>query len=106
MDPVNTGGVLFFESTPPNVQVLAPISTELNGFFSQNQLRTLDDLKTQMCRLAIQRGGNCIIGFKCGQRSTFWKSLIGMDDVLWYGTGYIGLINKPSLKRKNNETNE
>jgi hypothetical protein len=100
MNPVNTGGVLFFESNPPNVQVLAPISTELNGFFAQNQLRTLDDLKTQMCRLTIQHEGNCIIRFKYGQRSTFWKSLFGMDDVLWYGTGYIGLINTPSLKNR------
>lgn len=92
-------GVFFIEGTPKEARAIEPISSELNGFFSQNQLRSLDDLKEKMRQYVVQRGGNCVIDFKYGQRSTFWKSLWGMDNVLWYGTGTIAAIDPAELQK-------
>lgn len=36
-----------------------------------------------MARIVRSRGDNAVLFFQYGQRSTFWKSLIGMDDVYW-----------------------
>jgi len=92
-------GVFFIEGAPSEARVIAGISSELNGFFSQNQLRSLDDLKEKMKDDVIGRGGNCVIDFKYGQRSTFWKSLLGMDNVFWYGTGKIARIDPADLQK-------
>lgn len=90
-------GVYFIEGSPKEASPLAPISSELNGFFSQNQLKSLDDLKARMCVLVQEKGGNCVIDFKYGQRSTFWKSLFGMDNVLWHASGMIARIDPAAL---------
>jgi len=90
-------GVFFIEGSPPNANRLGTISTEINNFFGQNQLKSLDDVKDKMCQKVLSKGGNSIINFKYGQRSTFWKSLIGMDDVLWYGSGEIARVNPDDL---------
>ena len=92
-------GVFFIEGSPPEAQAIEEISSELNGFFTQNQLRSLDDLKDKMKDYVIQRGGNCVIDFKYGQRSTFFKSLFGMDNVFWYGTGKIAKIDPKELQK-------
>jgi len=92
-------GVFFIEGSPHEAQTIEEISSELNGFFSQNQLRSLDDLKEKMKIYVIQRGGNCVIDFKYGQRSTFWKSLLGMDNVFWYGKGKIAKIDPLELQK-------
>lgn len=91
------GGIYFIEGRVEGANRIDKISTELNGFFSQNQLRTLNDLKEKMRAYVISKGGNCVLDFKYGQRSTYWKSLIGMDDVLWYGSGEIAIIDKSAL---------
>lgn len=92
-------GVYFIEGAPREAVVLESISSDLNGFLSQNQLRSLDDMKEKMRDYVIQKGGNCVIEFKYGQRSTFWKSLWGMDNVLWYGTGMIAKIDPLELQK-------
>lgn len=92
-------GVYFIEGSPKEAHAIEEISSELNGFFSQNQLRSLDDLKDKMKDYVIQRGGNCVIDFKYGQRSTFFKSLFGMDNVFWYGTGKIAKIDPNELQK-------
>ena len=92
-------GVYFIEGAPKEARPIEPISSELNGYFSQNHLRSLDDLKAKMQKLVVQRGGNCVIDFKYGQRSTFWKSIFGMDDVFWYGTGTIAKIEPSELEK-------
>ena len=94
-------GVFFIEGAPSEAETIEEISSELNGFFSQNHLRSLDDLKDKMKDYVIQRGGNCVINFKYGQRSTFFKSLFGMDNVHWYGTGTIAKINRQDLQKYN-----
>jgi hypothetical protein len=90
-------GVFFIEGTISGARRVSPISTELNRFFSQNQLKTLDDLKDKMAQFTKTKGGNAVLSFKYGQRTRFWKSLIGMDDVLWYGSGEIALIDTKAL---------
>ena len=90
-------GVYFVEDIVPGARIIGPISSELNDFFSQNQLKTLDDLKDRMTSLVKSKGGNAVISFKYGQRTTFWKSLFGMDNVHWYGTGSIALVDPNRL---------
>jgi hypothetical protein len=94
------GGVYFVEGSPEKHLPLSPISTELNDFFAQNQLRTLDDLKDRMASHAQSLGGNAVISFKYGQRSSVWKSLFGMDNVLWYGSGEVARIDPALLPKR------
>ncbi len=93
-------GVFFVEGAPAGAQRLAPVSTELNGLFSHNQLKSLDDLKSRLCVLVRERGGNAVVDFKYGQRSTFWKGLLGMDDVHWYASGTIAQIDPAVLSKQ------
>lgn len=92
-------GVFFIEGLPAEARQIAPINTELNGAFTQSQLRTLDDLKDRMREQVLRAGGNCVTDFKYGQRSTFWKSLCGLDAVFWYGTGNISQIDPAALSK-------
>jgi len=95
-------GIYFIEGAPQEAKFIEAVSTELNGFFSQNQLKSLDDVKEKMYSYILSKGGNCLIDFKYGQRSTFWKSIFGMDDVLWYASGKIATIDPaliPKYKR-------
>src|SRR5690606_31697330 len=92
-------GVYFVEGTPAEAQVVEQLSTELNGFFAQDQLKSLDDLKEKMFAYAQKHGCNCIIDFKYGQQSSFWKSIIGWDDVRWYASGKIARIEPGELEK-------
>lgn len=85
-------GITYVEGMPSEVQIIQPVSVELNHMFQQNQLKSLDDVKREMNKLAREAGGNCIVEFKYGQKSSFWKSMFGMDDILWFGSGFIGRI--------------
>ena len=92
------GGVYFIEGRPVEASLIEPLSSELNGFFAQNQLKTLDDLKLKMREFILAKGGNCLVDFQYGQRSSFWKSIFGMDDVLWYGSGIVARIDPKFVK--------
>jgi len=92
-------GVYFIEGHPREAVPLHGVSGELNGMFTQNHLKSLDDLKEKMRVSVLAAGGNCVIDFKYGQRSTFWKSLIGMDDVHWYGSGVTARIDPAVIER-------
>lgn len=92
-------GVYFVEGRPAEAVALGSISTELNGFFSQNQLKSLDDIKARMCTVVREKGGNCVVDFNYGQRSTFLKSLFGMDNVLWHASGTIARIDPAILPK-------
>jgi len=93
-------GVFFVEGSPANAKRDRPITTELNAFFSQNHLKSLDDLKDRMAERAASSGCNAIIEFKYGQRSSFWKSIVGMDNILWFGSGVLAAIDPAELKRR------
>ena len=91
--------VFFIEGTISSAKRLGPISTELNDMFAQNQLKSLDDLKSRMCDYVCAKGGNAVLEFKYGQKSTFWKSLWGMDDVMWYGSGEVAYVDPASIEK-------
>lgn len=91
-------GIAFIEGPFPVIKFIEIVSTRLNGFFSQNQLKTLGDLEMKISILAKQKGGNAVINFKYGQKSTFGKSLLGMDDVFWYGCGNIVYIDPSEFR--------
>ena len=52
----------------------------------------MDDVKKKMAALAKEAGGNAVVQFKYGQRSTIWTALFGLDDVGWYGDGIIARV--------------
>lgn len=95
MHATRTGGIVFIEGQPPTgFQPLGPINSELGDLFTSAQLRSLRDLKEQMAEVARGAGGNCIADFRYGQRSSgFWRSFINRDDILWYGTGTLGVLS-------------
>ncbi len=93
----NYNGVYFVEGVPPSAQVIREINTEINEFFGQSQLKNLDHVKQLMVKAVAAAGGNAVIDFKYGQKSSFWKSLLGLDDVLWYASGKIAVIDPAEL---------
>jgi hypothetical protein len=93
-------GIYFIEGAPAGAQRLSPVSTELNGLFAQNHLKSLDDVKLRLCTIVRERGGNAVIDFKYGQRSTFWKGLVGMDDVHWHASGMVARVDPESLRKR------
>lgn len=95
MFTTTTDGVMFVEGEIPGCRQIKPISVKIHGAFSQAQLKSLDDVKKKMASIAKQHGGNAVVQFKYGQRSTFWTTLLGIDDVSWYGDGIIALAPSP-----------
>ena len=85
-------GVLFVEGMPENCTVIQDISTEINELFGQSQLKSLDHVKDKMVEVVKSAGGNAVVDFKYGQKSTFWKSLFGLDGVMWYASGKIAIV--------------
>src|SRR5689334_18926063 len=91
------GNVYFVEGNPEGFQPIQEINTELNEFFSQNHLRNLSDVKARMADEVARLHGNAVCNFKYGQRSSFWKSIGGMDNVLWYATGVVGTLGENAV---------
>ena len=95
MTPTEQNGVLFFEDFPADILRGDEISTSINGIFSNAQLASLTDVKSQLAEVCKSRGGNAVIGFKYGQKSSgFFASLLSRDNVYWYGSGYITTLSK------------
>jgi len=84
--------VLFVEGRPALVKSLGPVEVRIAGFLSQAQLKSLDAVKRRLADAARAMGGNSVIDFKYGQRSRFLASLVGLDDVSWYGSGVAAII--------------
>ena len=91
-------GIYFIEGEIDNARTIKSVAIELNGVFSQTQLKTLDDVKKQMVSMAKKYNANAIIDFKYGQKSSFWKSIFSLDDVQWYGSGVIANISEDEIK--------
>lgn len=92
-------GVFFVEGMPAGATIIDDISTVLDGFFSNAQLKTLDDVKREMARQVKLSGGNAVVDFKYGQRSGgFWRCLFSLDNVCWKGEGKIARINSADLR--------
>ncbi len=85
-------GIAFIEGAHPQATPIRELKVTLNGVFTQAQLKNLDDVKRQMAQAVREASGNCVINFKYGQRTTFWGTLFGLDNVHWYGSGVIARI--------------
>lgn len=74
-------GVLFVEGVPPEARSKKKLNVTLSGLGSQ--LQSLDDVKRKLAADARQAGANAVIGFRYGQKSSWWA----FDHVKWFGTG-------------------
>ena len=89
----NFEGIAFIEGVPTKYEAIQPASVEIGGVVSQSQLKTLDDVKRKLAQAAKAAGGNAIVDFKYGQKSVGWfRSIMQLDDVNWYGSGMIAII--------------
>ena len=101
-------GIIFVEGFEPSAEILMDI--EYKKLFSFNaQVRTLDCVKDQLVEQTIALGGNAVINFKYGQKSSGWfkSSLFSLDDnIKWYGSGTAAIIpefvKNKILERLNN----
>ena len=94
----NYKGVWFVEGEVDSARLLEPVNVSINGIFVQSQLKTLDDVKDKMVSIVQSKNANAVVSFKNGQRSSFWRSLIGLDEVQWYASGVIAIIPEPMTK--------
>ena len=82
-------GIIFIEGDEPRATIIAPI--KYNKLFSFNsQLQTLDCVKNQLVEQTLSCGGNAVVNFEYGQKSSGWlaSSLFALDDnIKWYGSG-------------------
>ena len=86
-------GVVFYENFPSDFTKGEKVSTTLDGFFSSSQISSLADVKKAMANYCKSINENTIIGFTYGQRSLgFFASILSRDNVIWYGEGYIGIL--------------
>jgi hypothetical protein len=90
-------GVYFVEGDVAGSRALAPIDTKHDGAWSQSQLKSLDTLKDAMATRVKQAGCNAVINFRYGQKNTFWRSLLSIDDVWWHASGTIAQIDPTRL---------
>ena len=92
-------GVFFVEGFPTGTTIIRDISTILDGYFSNVQLRSLNDLKREMAKEVLSHGGNAVVDFKYGQRTGgFWECLFSHDNVRWTGQGKIAIIDPSVLE--------
>lgn len=82
-------GIVFIEGREPSATILGDV--EYKKLFSFNsQIQTLNDVKDQLVEQVIALGGNAVVDFIYGQKSSGWftSSLFGLDDnIKWYGRG-------------------
>jgi hypothetical protein len=89
----NYDGVIFDEDEIVGLEAIKVISTQLNNFFGQDQLKSLHDVKRAMAREVLACGGNALGNFEYGQKNgSVWQQLFSMDNVLWYGSGIAGRL--------------
>ena len=93
-------GIVFIEGYEPTATRLGKV--EYHKLFSFNaQIQTLDAVKEQLFHQTVQRGGNAVINFTYGQKSSGWfkSSLFSLDDnIKWYGSGEAARIPEDRLK--------
>ena len=87
-------GIIFIEGSEQSAEILGPI--EYKKLFSFNaQIQTIDCVKDQLVEKTVALGGNAVVDFKYGQKSSGWfkSSLFSLDDnIKWYGSGLAAII--------------
>ena len=94
-------GIIFIEGAEPSAKILGQV--EYKKLFSFNsQIQTLDCVKDQLVEKTIALGGNAIVNFKYGQKSSGWfkSSLFSLDDnIKWYGNGLAAILPEETRKK-------
>ena len=91
--------IYFCEDNIENVEIVKHISTRIDGFLKESQLKSLDDIKERFYVLSKEYNSNVVINFKYGQKSNNWfLSMFSLDDVYWYGEGDLIRLNENKLK--------
>ena len=86
-------GIVFIEGRPEHCVELGEVAIAIDGFFTQAQLKTLNDVKDLMAEKVLAAGGNAVVNFSYGQKSVgFWKAFASRDGTVWYGDGIIARI--------------
>lgn len=86
-------GVKFDESCPTNFEHIKHIETTLNSALSQDQLKSLREVKEVMAEEAKRLGGDYIANFTYGQRvGSVWAQIWSLDNTMWFGSGDVGRI--------------
>jgi hypothetical protein len=96
----------FFEGNINNAKIVRHYTYKLDGFFEQAQLSSLETLQVRIANELKNDQANMMINFKYGQKSSFWRSFISLDDVFWYAEGdlvYLDDIALEELLRKDIE---
>lgn len=93
-------GIIFVEGNEPSAKIIEKI--EYKKLFSFNsQIQTLDCVKDQLAEKALALGGNAIVNFTYGQKSSGWfkSSLFSLDDnIKWYGSGTVAILSEDRRK--------
>ena len=91
-------GIAFYEGTPDHYEPIRSVRIEIGGMLlTQSQLKTLKDVKRELAARASKAGGNAIVDFEYGQKSVGWfRSILQLDDVNWYGSGTIARVPNAS----------
>lgn len=88
--------IIFIEGFEESIRSFGQITYKKESLWN-NQLKNLDDVKSQLADKAISLGANAIINFKYGQKNTSWLRSILLhtdDNVNWFGDGVAVLLEK------------
>lgn len=85
-------GIVFIEGRHPSAKLLRPVVARVDGFFAQ--LRSLDDVKLGLAAQVKRSGGNCLVDFTYGQKSSFFS----WDHVKWTGGGVAAFVTTEVIR--------
>lgn len=80
-------GIVFVEGTHNSAQLGKNIETDLS-FCINEQLKSLRNVKNNLCEQAKHYGYNAIVNFTYGQRFSYWS----FDSVVFWGKGTLANI--------------
>jgi hypothetical protein len=77
-------GVFFTEAAAiEGARALGEVEIKIGG-----QNKDIRDVKRELARAVIAKGGNALVAFKDGQRGNSWFNSLGwFDSEHWYGSG-------------------
>ncbi len=87
-------GIFFIEGIEQTAKILGQVEYK-KAFSFNSQIQTLDCVKDQLVEKTIALGGNAVVNFKYGQKSSGWfkSSLFSLDDnIKWYGDGLAAIL--------------
>lgn len=98
-------GIIFVEGSEPAAKILEKVEYKKNFSFNA-QLHTLECVKDQLCQKVKDMGGNAVVEFQYGQKSSGWfkSSLFSLDDnIKWYGSGKAAIIPEYRIREIENK---